>query len=88
METVTTETKYLTTNELSELKKIGEKSQELVIKFGQNEYQAQILKSQKNELIKEFENLKEFEQNLLINLESKYGKININLETGEITPIS
>lgn len=80
--------KFLTTEELNELKQLEIASQELIVKFGQNEYQLQILKSQKEELIKELENLKIKETRFIQSTQTKYGPVNINTETGEITPLS
>lgn len=80
--------KFLTTEELNELKQLEIASQELIVKFGQNEYQLQILKSQKEELIKELDSLKIKESQFIQLTQSKYGPININTETGEITPLS
>jgi hypothetical protein len=80
--------KFLTQEEVEELKQLNIFSQELIIKFGQNEYQIQILKDQKNELVKELANLKIKETQFSQSLQNKYGNVNINLETGEITPTS
>jgi hypothetical protein len=83
-----TTSKFLTQEEIEELKQLNIVSQELIIKFGQNEYQLQILKDQKNELVKELSNLKQKETQFSQALQSKYGNVNINLETGEITAAS
>lgn len=86
--TVESTSKFLTQEELNELKQLNVISQELIIKFGQNEYQLQILKDQKNELVKELANLKLKETQFSQALQNKYGNVNINLETGEITAAS
>jgi hypothetical protein len=86
--TETTSSKFLTQEEAEELKQLNIVSQELIIKFGQNEYQLQILKDQKNELVKELANLKLKETQFSQALQNKYGNVNINLETGEITTVS
>lgn len=83
-----TTSKFLTQEEIEELKQLNIFSQELIIKFGQNEYQLQILKDQKNELVKELANLKLKETQFSQALQNKYGNVNINLETGEITTVS
>lgn len=83
-----TSSKFLTQEEIEELKQLNIVSQELIIKFGQNEYQLQILKDQKNELVKELSNLKLKETQFSQALQNKYGNVNINLETGEITTVS
>ena len=46
------------------------------------------VKDQKNELVKELSNLKQKETQFSQALQSKYGNVNINLETGEITTAS
>ena len=83
-----TTSKFLTLEEIEELKQLNITSQELIIKFGQNEYQLQILKDQKNELVKELSNLKQKETQFSQALQCKYGNVHINLETGEITAAS
>jgi hypothetical protein len=82
------EKKFLTEEELKGLKDLNIATQDLIIKLGQNEYQVQIFNDQKKELIKEFETLKTTEITFSQNLQSKYGVINVNIETGEITPIN
>ena len=86
--TVESTSKFLTQEELNELKQLNVISQELIIKFGQNEYQLQILKDQKNELVKELANLKLKETQFSQALQNEYGNVNINLETGEIIAAS
>jgi hypothetical protein len=82
------EKKFLTEEELKGLKDLNTATQDLIIKLGQNEYQVQIFNDQKKELIKEFETLKTTEITFSQNLQSKYGVINVNIETGEITSIN
>ena len=79
-----TDKKFLTQDELSSIKKLNEDNQELVIKFGQIEFQLQLLSEQKSNLVDELKATKANEMKIFQKLESKYGKININLETGEI----
>ena len=80
------EKKVLTEEELKGLKDLNIATQDLIIKLGQNEYQMQIFNDQKKELIKEFETLKTAEIAFSQNIQSKYGVVNVNIETGEITP--
>lgn len=82
-----TEKKYLTQDELSSIKKLNEDNQELVIKFGQVEFQLQNLEQQKSDLIDELKSTKSNEMKIFQKLEAKYGKININLESGEINQL-
>lgn len=88
MENTTTELikqkEYLTQDEVSSFKKINEDTQELVIKFGQLEFQIQNLLLQKNKVVEELDIAKSNELKFFQKLESKYGKISINPETGEI----
>ncbi len=88
MEVNENSTSTLTPEEMNELKQLGNLSQELIVKFGQNEYQFQILDSQKEELIKEFESLKIKESQFIQSIQNKYGQVSINTETGEITPMN
>ena len=80
------EKKFLTEEEFKNLKDLNTGIQNLIAKLGQNEYQMQVFSDQKKELIKEFETLKVTELTFGQNLQSKYGLINVNIETGEITP--
>ena len=63
-------------------------NQELIVKFGQVEYELQTLSFQKQNLIKELETLRQTELDLSKQLQFKYGEGALNLSTGEITPIS
>jgi len=87
MENTTTELvqkQYLSQDELSSIKKLNEDNQELIIKFGQLEFQLQNILSQKQILIKELESSKANEIKFFQKLEAKYGKISIDPNTGEI----
>jgi hypothetical protein len=79
--------KYLAQEEMNILKSLSSSSQNLIFKFGQNEYQKQILETYKQELLNEFENLRTEEEKFLQSIKNKYGTVNINTETGEITPL-
>jgi hypothetical protein len=89
MENTTTELikqkEYLTQDEISSFKKINEDTQELVIKFGQIEFQIQNLLLQKQKTVEELETAKAGELKYFQKLENKYGKISIDPNTGEIT---
>jgi hypothetical protein len=78
------QTKKLTPEEIKALSDFQFKNQELIIKFGQLEYEFQNLSSQKEILIDEFNEIKNLEISLNKSLKEKYGEGNINLETGEI----
>ena len=79
--------KYLTQEEMNDLKNLSSSSQNLIFKFGQNEYQKQILDSFKQELVKELDTLRIEEEKFAQSIKNKYGTVNINTETGEITPL-
>jgi hypothetical protein len=78
------QTKKLTSEEIKSLSDFQVRNQELIIKFGQLEYEFQNLSSQKEMLINEFNSLRESEFSLSKSFREKYGDGNINLETGEI----
>ncbi len=87
MENLTTEKKFLTEEEIGNIKQLNSSTQELIVKYGQIEYQLQLILDQKKKLNTELDMLKEREKNYSQVLHAKYGVININIETGEITPI-
>lgn len=72
---------------IDQLKKHNANSQEFVVKFGQIEVQIQELNNFKQLLLKEYETHKQNEKQLTETLQQKYGDGNINLETGEFTPV-
>ena len=78
------QTKKLTPEEIKSLSDFQVRNQELIIKFGQLEYEFQNLSSQKEMLVNEFNSLRESEFLLSKSFREKYGDGNINLETGEI----
>jgi len=80
------QTKKLTPEEIKLLSDFQLKNQELIIKFGQLEYELQNLASQKQMLIDEFNQLRQAEISLSKEFREKYGEGNLNLETGEIIP--
>jgi len=77
--------KQLTEEEFSVLKTLNSSTQDLIIKFGQVEYQNQLLINQKQEIIKELESLRIQEIKYGQDVQNKYGQVSINIETGEIT---
>jgi hypothetical protein len=82
------EKQQLTQDEINDLSKLQLETQNLILKLGQLEYEFQTLDKIKKELIVEFGALKNKEQNLTLHLQQKYGDGNIDLKTGEITPLS
>jgi ribosome-binding ATPase YchF (GTP1/OBG family) len=87
METVT-ENQVLTQEELQTLKTIQEETQAIILEFGEIEL-FQIQLNNRKENAKNFlEELSKKEQDFHQTIFEKYGKTNVNPQTGEITPIS
>ena len=81
------EVKVLTETEIENIKKVREDFQILVGNVGDVEIAIMNLIKKKKELEKELEIIQEKETKIAVDLEKKYGKGNISLETGEFTPI-
>ena len=79
--------KVLTKEEINNIKQVKEDFQILVGQVGEVEIGIMNLNKKKKELEKELESIQQKEINVAKELESKYGKGNISLETGEFTPI-
>jgi len=75
--------KVLTEAEIENIKKVREDFQILVGNVGEVEVAIMNLNKKKKEL----ELIQEKENKIAIDLEKKYGKGNISLETGKFTPI-
>ena len=80
--------KVLTEIEIKDIKKIKEDFQILVGQVGEVEVGIMNLKTRKKELEGELNNIQLEEIKIAKELEEKYGKGNISLETGEFTPLS
>ena len=81
------EKQVLNQDELQKFKTLQDKRDQLMIDFGYIEYQIQELTSQKNTLIDIFNKLKQEENQVGQEMETKYGKGTVNLDSGEFTPI-
>jgi mRNA-degrading endonuclease RelE of RelBE toxin-antitoxin system len=81
------ENKVLTQEELQSLKKLQETRNQLVSDFGFTEIQIQELELQKDTLVKSLEELKQEEYRLGNEIQNKYGRVQVNLDSGEITPL-
>ncbi len=79
--------KVLTEKEIENIKKVRESFQLLVNNVGDVEIAIMNLNKRKKEFEKELESIQEKETKIAVDLEKKYGKGNISLETGEFTPI-
>jgi SMC interacting uncharacterized protein involved in chromosome segregation len=82
------EKKVLTEEEMKQIGSLRTQFDELVFKLGMNEVQQINLNVQKEQLEKELNEIQQHEQNLIKEIETKYGKGNISLETGEFIPVS
>tara|TARA_B110000091_G_C13516130_1_gene350484 strand:- start:5 stop:259 length:255 start_codon:yes stop_codon:yes gene_type:complete len=80
--------KVLTEIEIKDVKKIKEDFQILVGQVGEVEVGIMNLTARKKELEGELNNIQLEEIKIAKELEEKYGKGNISLETGEFTPLS
>jgi len=77
----------LTEKELQTVKDIQNDGQFITQQFGILEVQIQDLEIQKDDLVESLKNLKVREINFLTEIESKYGKGSINVETGEFVKL-
>jgi hypothetical protein len=75
-----------TQEEIQRFRQLQQTRDQLTIDFGYVEYQIQELELQKENLIDLLSELKKQETQISQEIESKYGKGSINLETGEFTP--
>jgi len=78
--------KVLTKEEIEKIKKVREDFQILVGNVGEVEVAIINLNKNKKELGDKILLIQEKEKEIAIDLEKKYGKGNISLETGEFTP--
>jgi ribosome-binding ATPase YchF (GTP1/OBG family) len=82
---IVSEKKFLTKEELKSLKEIQEKTQAVVIELGEIELYKIRLEERYN-TVKEFLNeMKNIEEDFSKLVTDKYGKINLDPKTGEIT---
>tara|TARA_R110002012_G_scaffold278785_1_gene466559 strand:+ start:260 stop:514 length:255 start_codon:yes stop_codon:yes gene_type:complete len=79
--------KVLSKKEIENIKKIKEDFQILITQVGEVEVGIINLKKRKQELEGELTKIQQEEINIAKELENKYGKGNISLESGKFTPI-
>ena len=79
--------KVLTKEEIENIKNVREDFQILVNNVGDVEITIMNLNKRKKELEKKLLEIQSKESQITLDLEKKYGKGNISLETGEFTPI-
>tara|TARA_R110000851_G_scaffold35600_2_gene93554 strand:+ start:228 stop:482 length:255 start_codon:yes stop_codon:yes gene_type:complete len=79
--------KVLTKKEIENIKEVREAFQILVGKVGDVEITMMNLNRTKKNLEEELLEIQNKESKIALDLEKKYGKGNISLETGEFTPV-
>ena len=72
----------LTEQEIQQLTQLQNQQDEFVTKFGQLEYQIQLLELQKENLVEQLEESKKAETQIANQLQEKYGDGVINLQEG------
>ena len=77
----------LSQEELQSLKSLQEKQNQLVVKFGQLEYEIQNLELQKETAIDQLSKLEEEEELIGNQLTQKYGNGSIDIESGYFTKL-
>ena len=84
----------LTQEELQSIKDLQSKYNQTLFEIGLTEAQrlalldqVEKLETNKKTFLKDLETIEQKESELVKNLQEKYGQGNINIETGEITPI-
>ena len=80
--------KKLSTKELQPLKEYQEKINIIIVSLGKLDLQINSLENTKKDLIKEYQGLEISQQKTALELQNKYGEGNIDLESGEFTPIA
>ena len=81
------ENKKLSEKELQTLKEYQEKINIIVVNLGKLDLQINSLENTKKNLIKEYQEIEISQQKIALELQDKYGEGNIDLESGEFTPI-
>lgn len=83
--------KKITPEELGNVQKVRSKYQEITVKLGQIQVQRmqitnqiEMLNKAEEDLRKEWGDTQAEEQTAISDLQEKYGKVNINLDSGEI----
>lgn len=75
----------LSQEELDNIKQLQTTQQNLISRFGQVEYQLQVLEAQKDKLVESLAQLQEEETNLGRVLTEKYGNGSIDIDSGLFT---
>ena len=77
----------LSKEEIQQLSSLQEQQNDFVIQLGQVEYQKLLLNKQENSIKQQIENFEENQTKLAQQLEEKYGKGTVNLESGEFVGV-
>jgi cytochrome c-type biogenesis protein CcmH/NrfF len=88
------EVKKLTTEELQQIKEMQAQYNKFVFELGSIEAQLQniiatqvMIETEKGNVLEDIKKLGEREKEIINTLQAKYGAGNIDVETGEITPL-
>lgn len=81
------EKKKLLPEEIDKLNNSRQTEISIIHNIGEVELKLILLNQQKDSLKEEFNNLQKQQQQIAIELQEKYGEGNVNIETGEFTPI-
>ena len=82
-----TNTVTLTKDEIKDLGDIRASISNITLMIGETEIAFENLAIRKNELLSNLRKLSEKQNDFAQKLENKYGKGNVNIDTGEFTPI-
>ena len=82
-----TDTIKLTKDEIKEIGTLRASISNVTIAIGETEVAFANLEIRKNELLNNLKKLSEKQYDFAQKLESKYGKGNVNLDTGEFVPV-
>ena len=77
------EKKVLTQEEIKQLTSLQEQQNNFVIRLGEVEYQKNLLNRQKEKIKEEIKSFEAGQIKLAQELEKKYGKGSVNIDTGE-----
>jgi len=88
------ENKKLTTEELQQIKDMQQQYNKFIFELGSIEAQLQnvlatkeLIETEKGNVLEDIKKLGEREKELINSLQAKYGVGNIDIESGEITPL-
>ena len=76
----------LTPDEIKDLTGIRSTFSNITLALGENEITFANIKLRKEELMKRLSKIQEKQNEFSVKLEDKYGKGNVNVDTGEFTP--